>query len=42
VLAGADHDRFVRDVDAGEVAPEVDDLAQRLERALRGTTVTSR
>ena len=36
VLAGADHDRFARDVDAGEVAAEVDDLAQRLERALAG------
>ncbi len=34
VLAGADHDRFAGDVHAGEVAAEVDDLAQRLERAL--------
>ena len=34
MLARADHDRLARDVDAGEVAAEVDDLAQRLERAL--------
>ena len=34
VLAGADRDRFARDVHAGEVLAEVDDLAQRLERAL--------
>ena len=34
VLAGADLDRLARDVGAREVAPDVDDLAQRLERAL--------
>ena len=34
VLAGADHDRLARDVDAGEVLADVDDLAQRLEHAL--------
>src|SRR4051794_447413 len=34
VLAGADQDRLARDVDAGEVLADVDDLAQRLERAL--------
>ena len=34
VLARADVDRLARDVDAGEVAADVDDLAQRLERAL--------
>ena len=34
VAAGLDVDRLARDVDAGEVAPDVDDLAQRLERAL--------
>ena len=34
VAAGLDVDRLARDVDAREVAPDVDDLAQRLERAL--------
>ena len=34
VLAGADHDRLARDVDAREVPADVDDLAQRLQRAL--------
>ncbi len=34
VLSGTDHDRFTCDVHAGEVAAEVDDLAQRLERPL--------
>ena len=34
VLAGADRDRFPRDVDAGEVPAQVHDLAQRLQRAL--------
>ena len=34
VLAGPDRDRLARDVDAGEVLADVDDLAQRLERAL--------
>src|SRR3954454_3389491 len=36
VLARADEDRLARDVDAGEVLADVDDLAQRLERALLG------
>ena len=34
VAAGLDVDRLARDVHAREVAPDVDDLAQRLERAL--------
>src|SRR3954469_9171223 len=34
VAAGLDVDRLTRDVHAREVAPDVDDLAQRLERAL--------
>ena len=34
MAAGEDVDRLARDVDAGEVAPDVDDLAQRLQRAL--------
>ena len=34
VAAGLDVDRLAGDVDAREVAPDVDDLAQRLERAL--------
>ena len=33
VLAGVDVDRLAGDVDAGEVAADVDDLAQRLQRA---------
>ena len=36
VLAGTDRDRFARDVHAGEVLAEADDLAQRLQRALAG------
>ena len=34
VLARADLDRLARDVGAGEVPADVDDLAQRLEHAL--------
>ena len=34
VVAGLDVDRLLRDVDAGEVAADVDDLAQRLVDAL--------
>ena len=34
VLAGADEDRLAGDVHAGEVLADVDDLAERLERAL--------
>jgi hypothetical protein len=34
VIAGLDVDRLARDVDAGEVAADVDDLAQRLVDAL--------
>ena len=34
VVTGLDVDRLARDVDAGEVAPDVDDLAQRLVDAL--------
>jgi hypothetical protein len=34
VAAGLDVDRLARDVHAREVAPDVDDLAQRLQRAL--------
>src|SRR6202044_3869840 len=36
VLPGADVDRLARDVDAGEVTADVDDLAQCLERASAG------
>jgi hypothetical protein len=42
VLAGADHDRFARDVHAGEVAPRLTISRSASSVRLRGTTVTSR